>query len=122
MGAKVLERYVSAFDRQDIATLAALLRDDIEYQMPPITAWFRGREQVLDHLARRALSVPSRSVRTSANGQPAAAIYHPDGGGVFRPHGLTVLTTSGSLISHVTVFLDPGIFPAFGLRPSLPPD
>ena len=38
----ILRRYMAAFEASDTAALAALLRDDIDYEMPPFGLWFHG--------------------------------------------------------------------------------
>jgi RNA polymerase sigma-70 factor (ECF subfamily) len=116
----VLGRYLAAFEAADTAAIAALLREDIAYEMPPVRTWFRGRAAVVDHLVRRVFNRARRSVATSANGYPAAATYVQDGKGAFVPHAIHVLETDGGSIARIVVFLDATMFPSFGLPTSLP--
>ncbi|GAA5178936.1 sigma-70 family RNA polymerase sigma factor [Rugosimonospora acidiphila] len=116
----VLDRYMAAFEAADTAAIAALLREDIAYEMPPIRTWFRGRAAVVDHLVRRVFNRPRRAIPTSANGYPALATYAEDGDGGFVAHAIHVLETDGESIARIVVFLNPTMFPSFGLPASLP--
>jgi RNA polymerase sigma-70 factor (ECF subfamily) len=56
-----------------------------------------------------------------ANGQPAVATYAwNDEAGSYKPTVLQVLTFDGTRISEITGFVDPSVFPRFGLPESLP--
>ena len=55
-----------------------------------------------------------RMVATTANGQPAAVVYHRDADGVLRADGVVVLTATATGISRVTKFLDPALVVTFG--------
>jgi RNA polymerase sigma-70 factor (ECF subfamily) len=116
----LLRRYLHAFETADTAALAQLLRSDVEYEMPPIRTWYLGRRAVLDHHTRRVFRTPRRAIATSANGYPALATYLQAADGSFHAHGIQVIESRGGLISHVGVFLDPGLFPGFELPTSLP--
>jgi RNA polymerase sigma-70 factor, ECF subfamily len=113
----LLDRYMKAFQDADIAALLRLLRDDAQWEMPPLPAWFAGREAIGRFLATQVLG-PSRAWRlvpTSANGQPAVATYlrGPDGG--YHAHAIQVLTVTATGIVRVVAFLDPSLFVLFGL-------
>ncbi len=115
---ELIERYCAAFENADLGALTELLRTDIALEMPPFTAWFRGRDAVTRFLSRRAFGEPGTvtMVPVRANGQPAAADYRLGADGLRHAHGLHVLTEdeSGS-VAAITVFLDPELFAAFGL-------
>lgn len=51
---------------------------------------------------------------TSANGQPAAAVYLRDRDGIHRPYGICVLTVSSAGIRRITSFGEPGLVTVFG--------
>jgi RNA polymerase sigma-70 factor, ECF subfamily len=119
---EILRRYMAAFEASDTAALAALLRDDIGYEMPPFGLWFHGVPAVADHHDRRVFRHPRRVIATSANGYPAMAAYGPGADGTFHPHSLHVLETDGTRITRIVVFLDRSLFPHFGLPVSLPPE
>ncbi|HEX6449694.1 MAG TPA: RNA polymerase subunit sigma-70 [Trebonia sp.] len=117
---EILRRYLAAFKASDTAALAALLREDIDYEMPPIALWFHGIPAVLDHHDRRVFRHPRRALATSANGYPAAAAYTPGADGAFRPHALHVLETDGARITRIVVFLDGSLIRHFGLPITVP--
>ncbi|MGA8461789.1 MAG: hypothetical protein WB800_40805, partial [Streptosporangiaceae bacterium] len=58
----------------------------------------------------------------TANGQPAFAAYQRESDGVYRAHGIMVLTIAASLVTRTTMFMDPGLLATFGLPPALPAD
>ncbi|NJP93440.1 sigma-70 family RNA polymerase sigma factor [Nonomuraea sp. FMUSA5-5] len=108
----LLARYVTAFESYDVDTLVSLLHEDATSSMPPFTWWLRGREAVRAVLlAAGAPCAGSRLLPTRANGCPAFGHYDRDG----EPFALVVLEVSGGLIIGETTFLDPGLFPLFGL-------
>jgi len=59
-------------------------------------------------------------IRTSANGQPALAVYYRDTDGAYRAHVVQVLTCATAGIARIVAFRNPGLFAAFGLPPALP--
>jgi RNA polymerase sigma-70 factor, ECF subfamily len=116
-------RSATAFENADISTLTGLLRDDAVFEMPPLAAWFTGREHIELFLRSHVLRQPGafRMLPAAANGQPALAGYRRGPDGVYRANAIEVLTISASRVTHVVAFLDPPLFPAFGLPPALPP-
>lgn len=116
---EILRRYMAAFEASDTAALADLLRDDIDYEMPPFGLWFHGVPAVMDHHVRRVFRHPRRALAASANGYSAMAAYGPGADGIFHPHALHVLETDGTRITRIVVFLDGSLFPHFGLPVSL---
>lgn len=118
--AELLAAYVDAFERYDIPALVALLRDDVEFNMPPYALWLRGPESVAGWLAGPGAECEgSRVIPTEANGGPAIAQYRIDPGGGWAPWALIVLEVSGGRIARWTSFLGPEQFGAFGLPPHL---
>ena len=122
----IVEGYARALERRDAPALVALLTEDVTWSMPPLPGWYRGREDVMAF----ARAVPLgdcgswRAVPTSANGQPAVALYldgpatrdHTDGGpGRHRAWSFTVLTVRDGAIAALTSFLGPEVFRAHGL-------
>jgi RNA polymerase sigma-70 factor (ECF subfamily) len=81
-----------------------------------------GRKDIGQFLATRVLTAPAvfTAVPAAANGQPALAIYRRAEDGTRRAYGVQVLTLRASRIAGVVAFLDPGLFPAFGLPSELP--
>jgi RNA polymerase sigma-70 factor (ECF subfamily) len=115
---ELLDRYVTAFERKDIAAIVKLFTDDSVWEMPPFTAWYQGPEHIGRHLAETCPAGPGglRLVPTTANGQPAFGIYMSlDGQASYTAFNLQVLTLTPSGVTHAANFLDPRLFPAFGL-------
>jgi RNA polymerase sigma-70 factor (ECF subfamily) len=116
----LLDRYVAAFENADVAALRQLLRDEAVMEMPPNLGWFAGREAVWRFLAAQVFAGPGviRMVPTQANGQVAAAAYLRGRDGVHHAHAVHVLTATATGITRIVAFLDPGLFPRFGLPPT----
>jgi RNA polymerase sigma-70 factor (ECF subfamily) len=112
----LLARYVDAFERYDIASLVGLLHDDAVMSMPPYNFWLCGAPQL-----GRWFDGPgagcrdSRLLPTSANGLPAFGSYRADPQGGHSPWAIQVLETSGDRIVGHHNFVDPRLFPVFGL-------
>ena len=118
----LLERYVDAFHRYDVEGLAALLREDATFSMPPYTLWLRGPDAVRRWLLGRGIACRgSRLVPTAACGSPAFGQYRPSGSnGSLQPWAIIVLEVVGEQIAAWNSFLDTEkLFPLFGLPPSL---
>ena len=119
----VLDRYIVAFERADLTALTAILRDDVRLEMPPVPLWYAGREHYLGFLQRIFTLRPAwRALPISANGQPALAAYALGPGGEFRAHSVQVLDVQAGLVTHNVTFVDPTLFPMFGLPALLGPD
>jgi RNA polymerase sigma-70 factor (ECF subfamily) len=118
---ELVDAYVAAWERADIPALLNLLVEDARFTMPPLPAWFHGREAIGRFLTERLFATPWRLVPTSANGQLAFACYQgaPDGP-PFRLGALNVLTLRGGRIVEMTGFLAPMIHDRFGLPSEWP--
>ncbi|MEU8459473.1 sigma-70 family RNA polymerase sigma factor [Streptomyces sp. NPDC029003] len=121
--AKLLERYLSAFEAYDITRLTALLHEDAVLSMPPFDLWLRGHADIAAwHLHQGIGCKGSRLLPTTANGLPAFAQYRPreDGRPGWTPWALQVLEISGGKITGLNAFLDTDRwFPLFGLPEQL---
>jgi RNA polymerase sigma-70 factor (ECF subfamily) len=113
----LLDRFAAAFENADAAALAELLREDVTLEMPPVPAWFAGREAVTRFFEAHVLAAPGlfRMVPTTANGQPAFAAYRRGSDGAYEAHALQVLTVTAAGIARLVIFLDPALFRVFGL-------
>jgi RNA polymerase sigma-70 factor (ECF subfamily) len=113
----LLDRYMAAFEAADVAALLRLLREDAQWEMPPLPAWFAGREAIGRFLESQVFGAPRtwRMVATSANGQPAFAAYLRGPDGAYHAHAIQVLTVTAAGIAKVIAFLDPSLFVTFGL-------
>ncbi len=119
---ELLRRYLEAHERADADALAELLREDARLTMPPHPTWYAGREAIL--IAMGQGFDPEfgqlRAVAAAANTQPAAAHYlRRPGESEYRPLALDVLRIEGGQVAEITSFVSPGLFPAFGLPPTL---
>jgi RNA polymerase sigma-70 factor (ECF subfamily) len=119
----LLDRYLDAFERYDISSLVSLLHDDVTFTMPPFDLWLRG---VADagawYTGQGAACEGSRLIRVEANGGPAFAAYKPAGPGRWEPFNVHLVEVSGDRITGLHHFLDPKLFPVFGLPPFLTDD
>jgi RNA polymerase sigma-70 factor (TIGR02960 family) len=104
--------YVDAWARADVAALVALLADDVRFSMPPIPAWFAGRDMVARFFGERVFATPWRLVPTRASGQLAFACYQ---GPAFRLGALNVIALRDHSIIEMTGFLDPAVHARFSL-------
>ncbi len=118
---ELLHRYIEAFERYDVDSLVALLHEDATLSMPPYELWLRGIPDIRRFLV--ALEVEGdrdRVIEVAANGCPALAVYRPTGiSGALEPFEIHVLEIADSRIAAIYAFLDPALFPVFGL-PSTP--
>jgi RNA polymerase sigma-70 factor (TIGR02960 family) len=104
---ELLDRYVAAFQNADVAGLVAVLTEDAVFEMPPFLTWFAGSPAIGGFLgARMRVFGNTPVIRTTANGQPAVALYPPAAGGQHRLHALHVLTVESRGISRVVSFQD----------------
>jgi RNA polymerase sigma-70 factor, ECF subfamily len=114
----IVERYLDAWERGDVAALALLLADDATFAMPPFARWWRGREVI----AAFATEPVHRYLPTRANGQLANAAYRWDPKtGRYAAEALEVLTLEGTQVKQMTAFMTPHAFPRFGLPEMLSP-
>ena len=119
----LVDRYVAAWERNDVDALVALLADDARMTMPPLPSWYAGRDAIRAFLrgwpfsgAKRWRLVPAR-----ANAQLAFGGYTWDEETrTFRPHEVSVLTLRGAEIEEITAFLTPDAFARFGLPDLIP--
>jgi RNA polymerase sigma-70 factor (ECF subfamily) len=116
---ELLDRYVAAFENADVAGLVAVLTEDAMFEMPPLLTWFRSRDAIGGFLGARMRELGKASVvRTSANGQPAVALYTGPRDGKRRLHSLHVLTVAAHGVSRVVAFQDIGAVRRFDLPAS----
>jgi RNA polymerase sigma-70 factor, ECF subfamily len=118
----LLDRYAAAFENADASALSRLLREDAVFEMPPMLTWFTGRGRIGRFLGTQVLRQPGdyTMVPVAANGQPGFACYLLGRDGHRHAHALQVLTVGDAGIAHIVAFIQPELFPAFGLPPVLP--
>ncbi|MCE7984561.1 MAG: sigma-70 family RNA polymerase sigma factor [Caldilinea sp. CFX5] len=124
----LLQRYTTAWEEADIAGLVALLKEDATFSMPPIPAWYQGRQTIAGLVAKTVFRGPAqgrwRLEPTRANGQPAFGLYRigdqqPDGTVIYQAYGIQVVTVTGPLIADITTFRVSTLFAKFGLPSQL---
>ena len=114
----VVERFVAAWERNDVDAVVAMLAEDGRMTMPPHPTWFKGRKAVGIFLRSFPLAerMRWRLVPASANGQIAFGGYTWDQEtGAFVAHSVNVLTLRGAEIEEITAFRAPETFSRFGL-------
>jgi RNA polymerase sigma-70 factor (ECF subfamily) len=118
---RLVERYVAAWERNDVDAVVSMLAEDARMTMPPLPSWYSGRDQVAVFLRGYALADIKRwqLIPTSANGQPALAGYLWDKQtDAFMPYCLYVLTLREGQIQEITAFVSAETFQRFGLPES----
>jgi RNA polymerase sigma-70 factor (ECF subfamily) len=121
--APLLARYVSAFERYDMAGLVTLLHEDAVQSMPPFAMWIEGAQNITAWMVRPGPSEcrGSRLLPVTANGCPGYGQYRRDPAGGHKPWALQVLEISGDRIAGMHMFLEAeSLFPVFGLPAHLP--
>jgi RNA polymerase sigma-70 factor (TIGR02960 family) len=117
---ELLDRYVAAFQNADVDELVAVLTEDALYEMPPFLTWFQGSSAIGAFLGPRMRAFGETPViRTTANGQPAVALYPRTANGRHRLHALHVLTFASHGVGRVVAFMDIDALRGFDLPPEL---
>ncbi len=114
---RVLDRYLAAFERSDLAEIERLLGDDAVLETTGSTSWFAGKATCLPFIATYGIGQRGewRMLPVRANGQLAAAAYRRDGDGVHRRFAIVVLATTSTQLTRITLFCDPDLFDHFQL-------
>jgi RNA polymerase sigma-70 factor, ECF subfamily len=116
----LLERYVAAFERYDIAELTTMLHEEATMSMPPYELWLRGRDDIAKWMLSYGIGcVGSRLVPlgTACGGVPAFAQYRQGGD---QPWAIVLLELEGARVANLAYFLDTqSLFPRFGLPEKL---
>lgn len=116
----VVERYARAIEDADVDALAALVSDDVLFEMPPVPSWSRGIDTFSAFMAeffqRRGRAWSATPI--TANGQPGILLSRvtPDG---IEPHTVQLFDGVGEVIDHVLVYQDARLFALFA-QTSLP--
>ncbi|MEV0283747.1 sigma-70 family RNA polymerase sigma factor [Kribbella sp. NPDC050820] len=112
----LLDGYIAAFERSDAGLLEQVLRADATLEATPFRDWQSGRPMCIHILDTYVLGAPGdwRMIATTANGQPAAVVYHRNANGEFRADGAVVLSPTPTGISSVIKFHDPALVARFG--------
>jgi RNA polymerase sigma-70 factor, ECF subfamily len=119
---RVLDRYVAAFERSDMAEIERLLVDGAILEMTGTTTWFAGKATCVPFIATQAIGNPGdwRMIPIRANGQLAAAAYRLGEGDTYHPFAIVVLATTSTHLCRITLFADPTLFASFDLPAGMP--
>ncbi|OBI87688.1 RNA polymerase subunit sigma-70, partial [Mycobacterium sp. 1245805.9] len=118
---ELLDRYVAAFQNADVDELVAVLTEDAVFEMPPFLTWFRGVDAIGAFLGARMRGFGNTPVvHTSANGQPAVALYPAIADGEHRLHALHVLSLTAQGVGHIVAFQDVDGLGRFDIPRALP--
>jgi RNA polymerase sigma-70 factor (ECF subfamily) len=118
----ILMRYLTAWEGADLEGFVALLHEDAVLNMPPWPQWYRGRAAIRATFtwAWQHTEWPVRLVPVAANRQPGFAVYRRQHGGrVLNANAIWLFTFQHDEIATMTGFLDPKLFAAFGLPPTV---
>ncbi|GAA1477130.1 RNA polymerase subunit sigma-70 [Nocardioides aestuarii] len=121
---ELVRRFSEASAVVDIDAIAAMLREDVRYAMPPIPGVFAGREAVLaDWRDQGYDDMPAlRALPTAVNRQPAVAYYHwHEDESAWLPLAIDVIRVSGGEVTEVYIF-SADRFPTLGLPERLEAD
>ena len=112
---------VDAFERFDIDAIVSLLHADATMMMPPYPLWMRGAAEYGKWLRGGVCGCRgSRLAPVAANGAPAFAQWRPSPDGGYDAWSIHTLETSDGAITGINFFVDPKLFPLFGLPTRLP--
>ncbi|MFG6196618.1 sigma-70 family RNA polymerase sigma factor [Nonomuraea sp. JJY05] len=112
---ELARRYAAAWEAGDVDAIVAMLAEDAKYSMPPLAAWFEGRDRIRGFLLDGPLKERWRMLPARANGQLAFGTYMWDEKrAAYLPAGLDLLAVRGGQVAEVVSFLEAG-FADFGL-------
>lgn len=110
----LLERYMQAWERGDAAAFAALLHEDVVVSMPPVPAWFRGRDAVIAFLGPRMAPDGQRMVQVDGADEVAFAFYRKDDAG-FTARAIEVVVWEDGLVRELHAFFDRALIERWGV-------
>jgi RNA polymerase sigma-70 factor (ECF subfamily) len=105
---RLVDRYIAAWEGNDVDAFTALLVEDATFAMPPLATWYTPRTTIAQWARAFSLSGAWRwkAVLTEANAQPALGFYSWDEAAqAYLPFALNVLTVRDDLVSDVTAFI-----------------
>ncbi len=119
---ELLARYVDAHERADLDALAATMRADLRFSMPPQPGLYHGRDEVFGFWVSGGFGTEAYRMRCAigrANRQPAVGCYvvRPETGR-FEPMALDVLRIEGGRIAEIITF-ENRMFAPLGLPASV---
>lgn len=121
---ELVRRFTEASVAADLDAIAAMMREDVRYSMPPWEGLVVGRDAVVADWTANGFPGMSglRAIPTAVNRQPAIASYlWREQEAAYVALTLDVLRVSGGLVTEVTIF-DADRFASLGLPERLPAD
>jgi RNA polymerase sigma-70 factor (ECF subfamily) len=120
---QLIDRYIDASEQGDAQAIAALMREDARFTMPPQPGLWVGRDTITDLFVESGFGTEQwgelRCVPVRANRQPAVANYvRKPGETTFNALAIDVLRIEEGEIADIVVFGDEH-FPRFGLPATL---
>ncbi len=120
---RLIERYIDASEQGDADAIAALMRDDARFSMPPEPGLYVGRDAIAGFWKDGGFGADwfgrFRCLPVRANHQPAIANYLLEpGDDTYRALALDVLRIEDGEIAEIVTFMR-DVFPAFGLPATL---
>jgi RNA polymerase sigma-70 factor (ECF subfamily) len=113
---RLVERLIDAWRRADVDSVVALLTDDAIFTMPPLPAWYSGREAIRTFMVEKVFQNRWRFTSSRISGQPTVVAYlWSEDRAAFELSVLNVLTFRGDRISAISAFLDGALLTRFGL-------
>lgn len=114
--------FARAFAASDIDAIINLLADDVRFTMPPLPAWFDGRDHVTAFLRDRVFATPWRVHKLDdVNGHPAylAEQLHE---GDWRRGALMILHSDRGALTWIATFIDPELVSSWPVPSESPPN
>jgi RNA polymerase sigma-70 factor (ECF subfamily) len=103
----IAARWMDAWQAGDVNAIVAMLADDARYSMPPLPAWYQGKDAIRAFLLRDPLQRRWRFLPTRANSQVAFGTYlWDDATAAYIPGGLDVLTLLDGRVAEIVAFLN----------------
>jgi RNA polymerase sigma-70 factor (ECF subfamily) len=105
---ELVDRYVTAWEGNDVDAFTSLLAADATFAMPPLRSWYTPRDTIATWAREASMSGAWRwrAILARANAQPALAFYSWDeASGAHLPFALNILTLRRDLVSDVTAFI-----------------
>jgi RNA polymerase sigma-70 factor (TIGR02960 family) len=109
---RLVAEFVAAWEAGDVERLVGLLAEDARFTMPPLPAWFDGRQMVARFLDERLFETPWRLELRTVNGQPGF-LCHQLVEGSWRPGAVNVLALRDGLVTQIAGFVDPEVVRKF---------
>ena len=114
-----LDRYAQAWEMADVDGLAALLKADAMFSMPPNPGWVRGIDDIRALVGQAIFDGQAgrwRLLPTRASGEVGFGMYRiNEQDGRHHAYGVQVVTFDGDQIAAITTFRTPGLVRYFGL-------